>query len=61
MREVANMCSTSISFSSMPEDIEALKQNSAIYYCRSCMKAFMKKDATQCPVCGSTKIKSRMS
>ncbi|MDF1532679.1 MAG: hypothetical protein P1P72_10250 [ANME-2 cluster archaeon] len=55
------MCSTSISFSSMPEDIEALKQNSAIYYCRSCMKAFMKKDATQCPVCGSTKIKSRMS
>ena len=55
------MCSTSISFSAMPEDIDALKQNSAIYYCRSCKKAFMKKNASECPLCGSTNIKARMS
>jgi rRNA maturation endonuclease Nob1 len=55
------MCSTYISFSAMPEDLDALKQNSAMYYCRSCKKAFMKKGASQCPMCGSTDIKSRMN
>ena len=43
------MCSTYISFSAMPEDLDALKQNSAMYYCRFCKKAFMKKNASECP------------
>lgn len=55
------MCSTYISFSAMPEDLEALKQNSPMYYCKSCMKAFMKKGATECPNCGSEDIKPRIS
>jgi rRNA maturation endonuclease Nob1 len=60
-REVLFMCSTYISFSAMPEDLDALKQNSAMYYCRSCKKAFMKKNASECPMCGSSDIKARMS
>lgn len=55
------MCSTYISFSAMPEDLDALKQNSAMYYCRTCRKAFMKKGASECPICGSDNIKARMS
>ena len=55
------MCSTYISFSAMPEDLDALKQNSTMYYCKSCMKAFMKKGATECPICGSADIKARMN
>lgn len=55
------MCSTGISFSAMPEDIEALKKASGVFYCKSCRKAFIKKGAAECPVCGSTEIKPRMS
>ena len=55
------MCSTGISFAAMPEDVENLKRNSGIYYCRSCMKAFIKKNATECLLCGSTDIKPRMN
>jgi rRNA maturation endonuclease Nob1 len=61
IKEVRKMCSTSISFAAMPEDVENLKRNSGIYYCRSCMKAFIKKNATECLLCGSTDIKPRMN
>lgn len=61
IKEVSKMCSTGISFSAMPEDVEALKRNSDIYYYKSCMKAFIKKNATECLLCGSTDIKPRMN
>lgn len=55
------MCSTYLSFSAMPEDLEAMKQSSSVFYCKDCKKTFMKKNAEECPLCRSANIKVRMS
>jgi rRNA maturation endonuclease Nob1 len=53
------MCSTYSGFSIMPEDLEEMKKISSMFWCVSCKKTFMKKDAMKCPNCGSNKIKAR--
>lgn len=54
-----NMCSTYTGFSMMPDDLEELKKGSSMFWCVSCKKTFLKKNATECPNCGSDKIKAR--
>ena len=53
------MCSTYTGFSMMPDDLEEMKKGSSMFWCVSCKKTFMKKGATECPNCGSRKIKAR--
>jgi rubrerythrin len=58
--EVKSMCSTYVPFSLMPEDLERMAKESGMFYCRSCKKTFMMKNpSTECPHCGSIKIKPR--
>ncbi|MDP3103611.1 MAG: hypothetical protein Q8M95_03275 [Candidatus Methanoperedens sp.] len=54
------MCSTYLPFSLTPEDLERMAKESGMFYCMSCKKTFMMKNpSTECPHCGSTKIKPR--
>ena len=53
------MCSTNPGFSMMPDDLEELKKNTTMFWCRSCKKTFIKKGATECLNCGSNEIKPR--
>lgn len=53
------MCSTYLPFSLTPEDLENMAKESGMFWCISCKKTFMKKGATECPNCGSKRIKPR--
>ncbi|KCZ72717.1 hypothetical protein ANME2D_01149 [Candidatus Methanoperedens nitroreducens] len=53
------MCSTYTPFEVKPEDLAAMGQERGMFWCRSCKKTFIKKGATECPNCGSNKIKPR--
>ncbi len=54
------MCSTYVPFSLTPEDLERMAKESGMFYCISCKKTFMMKNpSTECPHCGSAKIKPR--
>jgi DNA-directed RNA polymerase subunit RPC12/RpoP len=57
--EKDTMCSTYTPFSLTPEDLENMAKESGMFWCVSCKKTFMKKNATECPNCGSKKIKPR--
>ncbi len=53
------MCSTYTPFEVKPEELAELGRAYGMYWCVSCKKTFMKKGATECPNCGSKKIKPR--
>ncbi len=53
------MCSTYVPFSLTPDDLKEMAEKSGMFWCVSCKKTFMKKGATECPNCGSKKIKPR--
>ncbi|MCZ7362178.1 MAG: hypothetical protein O8C58_02390 [Candidatus Methanoperedens sp.] len=36
-----------------------MAESSGMFWCISCKKTFLKKDAIECPNCGSKKIKPR--
>jgi len=59
IQEVRRMCSTYTGFSMMPDDLEEMKKGSSMFWCASCKKTFLKKGATECPNCGSNRIKPR--
>ncbi|VVB96158.1 Uncharacterised protein [uncultured archaeon] len=59
-RSMIFMCSTYVPFSLTPEDLERMARESGMFYCMSCKKTFMMKNpGTDCPHCGSKKIKPR--
>ncbi|MCE8422500.1 MAG: hypothetical protein J5U17_00745 [Candidatus Methanoperedens sp.] len=53
------MCSTYTGFSMMPDDLAEMAKKSSMFWCRSCKKTFIKKEAIECPNCGSKNIKQR--
>ena len=58
-RAMIFMCSTYVPFSLTPEDLKEMAEKSGMFWCTSCKKTFLKKGATECPNCGSAKIKPR--
>ncbi len=59
IKEARIMCSTYTPFEIKPEELAEKGRAYGMYWCMSCKKTFMKKGATECPSCGSKKIKPR--
>jgi rRNA maturation endonuclease Nob1 len=58
-RAMIFMCSTYVPFEIKPEELAAKGREYGMFWCISCKKTFLKKGATECPICGSTKTKPR--